>query len=104
MDSIINLSFLSVGEDLAIPGSKGTNIYPNPASSFSTIEYSMQKMESVSVIVYNQTGQIVSVWDKGIQQAGQHKLKLELSTLPSGIYFCKLQVGDQVMVERVVKL
>lgn len=104
MDSIINLSFLSMGEDLSFSGSKVINMYPNPTSGCTAIEYSIQKMESVSVIVYNQIGQIVYLWDIGIQQAGQHKLKLELSTHPSGIYFFRLQAGDQVMVERFIKL
>ena len=104
MDSIINLSFLSVGQNLAPSESNVINIYPNPTSGCTTIEYSLQKMEPVSVTVYNQTGQAVYGLDAGTQQSGKHRIKLNMVTLPSGIYLCKLQAGDRVMVERLVKL
>jgi pimeloyl-ACP methyl ester carboxylesterase len=103
MDSIINLSFLSVGMDHALSESKQVIIYPNPASGYSTIEYSIQKMESVSVTVFNQTGQVVCMVMAGRKGAGRHKLQLEMAALPSGVYLCKLQAGDQSVIKKIIK-
>lgn len=103
MNSIINFSFLSVGQDLALSESNQVNIYPNPVSGSTTIEYFLEKIQQVSVKVFNQKGQVVYKVLEGTKGAGRHKLKLEMAAIPSGIYLCKMQAGDQSEIKKIIK-
>lgn len=76
--------------------------HPNPASKSTIISYGLQKETEVKIIVYNILGAQVGFFDKGIQNAGEHQLVFDTSTLDSGIYFInfngktlKLMVSNQ---------
>ena len=78
-------------------------LHPNPARSQVTITYFLPRPGRVSLTLYNPLGQIVkSLVDAGTG-AGLHSLELDTATLPSGLYFVRLDVeGMDWAVEKLV--
>jgi hypothetical protein len=56
----------------------------------------------VSLEVYNLKGQLISRQSWPIQAAGYHRLSLDGSGLPSGVYLFRLDTGDGVFVRKAV--
>ncbi|MDD5570644.1 MAG: T9SS type A sorting domain-containing protein [Bacteroidales bacterium] len=73
------------------------NLYPNPASDKLTIESSQLTNESILTIC-NINGQEM-IKEQGIRQ----KAQVDVSNLPSGIYFVKLITDKTVEVRKIIK-
>ncbi len=75
-------------------------IYPNPAQSSFNLSYtSLNKARNVDINIYNSLGKIVDAirWT----DLGQ-VLTVDTRKYGSGIYFVRLQIGDQVLVRSLV--
>jgi len=69
--------------------------YPNPFNPVTTISYTLQKTETVSVHVYNMAGELVqTLLDHQEQNAGLHSLQFDGSTCSSGVYYYQVQTSD----------
>ena len=49
-------------------------------------------------------GKEVATLVDGTQAAGHHDLKFDVTNLPSGVYFCRLQAGGLTEVRHMVLL
>lgn len=78
------------------------DIYPNPAISQATLEYTLQHEEPVSVFVFNMNGQLIENLDFGKQVAGLHRHGLNLDDYPSGIYFYKITFGSNTATGKLI--
>ena len=54
----------------------------------------MQKLSDVVLKIYNLSGQEIETLVNGFQTAGKHEINWQPKELPSGIYFYRLQVGN----------
>jgi hypothetical protein len=84
--------------------------HPNPASSTTTIDYTLREGTSAtSIRIYNAAGTLVMTLDEGARQAGTHSRMIDVSQLPSGSYLYQLVLltarGEQVSAKmmRVVR-
>lgn len=78
------------------------NIYPNPASDFTLIEYFLSAPENVALKVFNYSGaEIVSI-KSGIQSAGKNSLKLETANMPAGIYALQIEAGSTSVKRKII--
>jgi len=68
--------------------------YPNPFNPSTTIRYSIPEESSVSLKIYNALGEELLDLFNDIKTSGNYEILFNASTLPSGIYFYKLQVSD----------
>ena len=64
--------------------------YPNPFNPSTTIQYQIPNDAVVDIRVYNLLGQEVRSLVKGFQSAGYYRVVFDASTLPSGVYFYRL--------------
>jgi hypothetical protein len=71
-------------------------IYPNPAQDFITVEFRGKKSEDNQVVVFNSSGQRV------LTKNLNNSKKLDVSTLPSGLYMLKVE-GIQNPAKRFIK-
>jgi hypothetical protein len=81
--------------------------YPNPFSTETTIRLNLEKEESVDLGIYNMNGQLVSILSHGQLTGGAHEFKWNASDasgsrVADGIYFYRLQAGDQLVTRKLV--
>ncbi len=77
---------------------------PNPASSNTVVNYSLNSNERVNLIVRDITGRIVMNINEGVQAAGNHNININVDQLGAGIYTYTLNAGNvQVTKEMMVK-
>jgi hypothetical protein len=75
--------------------------YPNPFNPSTTIKYELPKSSGVRLSVYDMLGREVCVVVKERRDAGVHEAKFEASSLSTGVYFYRLQVGEFVATKRM---
>lgn len=86
----------SISDDLILKQN-----YPNPVTSFTTIEYNIPTSGYANLSVYNILGQRVkNVLSQNVN-SGYYTTQVDLSDLPGGVYFYKLRFGNG---ERTLKL
>jgi hypothetical protein len=70
--------------------------FPNPFNGSTIVSYQLYKSTPVMVKVYNLLGQLVTVLNEGVKEAGNHRLLWDASDLPSGIYVFYLETNHGI--------
>ncbi|HMN18821.1 MAG TPA: 5'-nucleotidase C-terminal domain-containing protein [Ignavibacteriaceae bacterium] len=97
---LINLESIDNG---TIPGEfRLEQNYPNPFNPSTTINYDLPKQSSVTLKIYNVTGEEVATLVNQDQEAGRYRIRWEVSRLSSGIYFYQLIAGGFVETKKMV--
>lgn len=78
--------------------------YPNPFNPTTNISFSLSKTENVSLKVYNVIGQEVASLVNGQMNSGLHVVTFNASRLTSGVYFYRLETGNQVAIKKMILL
>ena len=68
--------------------------YPNPFNSLTNISYDLPTDGIVTISIFSVSGAKVAQVANEYQSRGQHEVVFNGSNLSSGIYFCKVQVGN----------
>jgi hypothetical protein len=81
--------------------------YPNPFNPVTKIHYSVNKMEHVSIKVYNMLGQLISILVEGKKAAGKYLVEWDGKNLQgqragSGIYFYHMQAGSFTQTRKMI--
>ncbi len=81
--------------------------YPNPFNPETTIRYTIDHQDHVTVDVYNVKGQKVRSLVSGTQSEGYHQVTWRGNDengkpVSSGIYFCRLKSGNQTMIRKMM--
>ena len=71
------------------------NCYPNPFNGSTTIELKVQKDESVRVVIFNMSGNVVADLQEGELSQGIYDFRFDATQLPTGMYFGKVIVGNE---------
>jgi hypothetical protein len=75
--------------------------YPNPFNAQTTINFNLPEAGAVNLSVYNLMGQkVVTLIDSELP-AGEHSVIWDGSNAASGVYFYKLQIGDEVTTRKM---
>lgn len=93
----------SIFDELSVEKNCGllTN-YPNPFNPLTVISYQLAGAAYVKLTVFNAVGKLVQELINGRQNAGNHSLLFNGFDLNSGIYFCRLEAGGQILVNKMV--
>ncbi len=76
--------------------------YPNPCNGSAVIEYSLPATQQAELAVYNLRGQQMALLASGLQEAGEHSVRVEMDTWPSGVYLCRLRSDGLCRSTRIV--
>jgi hypothetical protein len=91
----VSSSSLSTLENQILPESfELKQNYPNPFNPTTTISYQIPEAGYVTLKVYDMLGREVATLVNEYQQPGNFVKTFHGTSLPSGIYFYRLQVGD----------
>ena len=79
--------------------------YPNPFTNATEIRYSISKVGSVNIQVFNSLGISVKEFlNEAYSAEGTYKVIFDGSTLPTGIYFITLKTGGQAITKHLLLL
>jgi hypothetical protein len=82
------------------------SVYPNPAFSVITISFSLLETSAVQIQIFNASGQLVKIVERGVtMNKGMHKKLADVSKLPSGTYLVEVscngaRVNNQLVIQR----
>ncbi|HUI30988.1 MAG TPA: S8 family serine peptidase [Candidatus Acidoferrales bacterium] len=68
--------------------------YPNPFNPTTIINYQLAMNSFVTMKVYDVLGREVKTLVSERQTAGNHAARFDARSLPSGVYFCRLEAGS----------
>ena len=76
--------------------------FPNPFNPTTKIDYQIPELSFVTLKVYDVLGNEISSLVNEEKVAGTYAVEFDGTSLPSGIYFYKLQAGDFVETKKMV--
>ena len=79
--------------------------YPNPFNPSTTISFSMDTSDKVSLKIYNINGQLVkTVIDNERRVAGNYDINVDMSDVTSGVYLSVLERGNERLQSKMTLL
>jgi hypothetical protein len=78
--------------------------FPNPFNPTTTIRYRIAVRSRVTLTIYDILGRQVAMLVDAVQSPGSHQIQWNASGIATGVYFCRLRAGDQVMIEKLLLL
>jgi hypothetical protein len=86
----------------AITDAYGLNMYPNPTSTFLTIELNNPNAEKMTIEIVDTAGEIVYL---SVEDCNGYAFKkqLDIEHLNTGVYFCKISIGNYFTVRKIIK-
>lgn len=76
--------------------------YPNPFNPTTIIRYKVPELSYLTIKVYDVLGnEVASLVDED-KHTGEYEVEFDGAGLPSGIYFCQLQVGNFLDTKKMV--
>jgi hypothetical protein len=78
--------------------------YPNPFNPTTVIEYALPEETFVSLKVFDVVGQELFTLVAERQTAGYHTVVFDASSLPSGVYLCRMNVASALFVRKMLLL
>jgi hypothetical protein len=79
-------------------------ISPNPIKDYAVLNLDLQSNGFVEVCVCNTNGFCLKNWQFQNQQPGQKEFALDLKDLPVGVYFCRVQIGNERITKKIIKI
>jgi hypothetical protein len=78
--------------------------YPNPFNPTTTISFSLPSKSHVSLKIFDALGREVSVLVSAELTAGTYSMHWNANSVPSGVYFYRLQAGSSTATKKLVLL
>jgi len=76
--------------------------FPNPFNPLTNLIYNLPEDGKVQITVHNVLGQVVAKLINDNQNAGTHIIEFNGSSLASGIYFCRIVFGRQILLHKIL--
>jgi hypothetical protein len=75
--------------------------YPNPFNPSTKISFEIAKKSKVTLTIWNMIGQKVATLVDEVVDAGTYEQTWNASSMPSGIYIARFQVGGEVFTRKM---
>ncbi|MBE9491946.1 MAG: T9SS type A sorting domain-containing protein [Bacteroidetes bacterium] len=79
-------------------------VFPNPSSNNISLEFELTESTFVSIELFNAVGSQLMVIENASFTMGRHNISHDIGALPEGIYFCRLQIGNEIYTRKIIKL
>ena len=79
-------------------------LHPNPFNSHTTISFEVEKPSRVELTIYDARGRKVDQILNIKMNKGEYQINYSMNTPPTGIYFCRLSIGEVVEIKRMIYL
>ena len=77
-------------------------IVPNPIMSSSEIRFTLKQPSLVKINLYDEAGRLVRPVSDGFFVPGKHGINLDRANMEAGAYTVRVQIGEAVLVRRVI--
>jgi hypothetical protein len=78
--------------------------YPNPFNPSTTIRYQVTEAQVTTLKIYDLLGREVAVLVNKAEPQGIYEVQWNASTMPSGVYYYRLQAGSHVETKAMILL
>jgi hypothetical protein len=79
------------------------NVFPNPTSGETTINYSLANASNVNVDVVDITGKIVYSMNNGTELEGSHKVSFNAASFSNGVYYVTISTDEATVTKKFIK-
>ena len=79
-------------------------IIPNPVTDDIQINFNLQSNKLVAIQLFDIAGQKLGYLLNKSLAPGQHSIHGSLSHLPEGIYFCRMKIGNEIVMKKIIKV
>jgi len=100
--NFIKSTTTDIGDDLIAAGCQLEQNYPNPFNPSTTIKFSLQNTSQVKLTVFDVAGKEIANLVNSSLSSGSHSYKFDAADLPSGVYFYKLNVNGNQMLQKML--
>jgi hypothetical protein len=80
------------------------NVYPNPFNPVLHINFELSLAGMTHVNILDIAGAHIKTLHSGFLKSGSHELSWHAESMPSGLYFISLKLGDKNLTKKVVLL
>ncbi|MEM9824801.1 MAG: T9SS type A sorting domain-containing protein, partial [Bacteroidota bacterium] len=98
-DSLVSINLHLDDPEL---GESGALLYPNPSNGQSTLLFKVKAKQDISIVLYNQIGELVSRAPTKYFEPGHYSFPLDYSFLPKGIYLLVIDGAVNNWVQKIV--
>jgi hypothetical protein len=78
------------------------SIFPNPLSSSTTISFSLEQSEKVTLKIFDLNGRLIETLTDNVFEEGEHSIEWNVEKINAGIYFLKMQSRDFFKTEKLI--
>ena len=75
---------------------------PNPVSSSTTISFSLDQSQNVSLKIFDLNGRLIETLASTIYEEGEHSIEWNAENVDAGMYFLKVQTATYSKTERLI--
>ena len=76
--------------------------YPNPFNPIANLDYAIPNSDNVKISIFNVNGQLVETLLNEFKTAGYHTVKWNAYNISSGLYFIKVESGQNVSTQKLM--
>lgn len=96
------VQLVTVGIDDENYSEQVLEIYPNPASFSTMLNYQLNNQSEVTIEIFNIPGDVVYSKNLGNQSAGDHHVQIDTKNLSNGFYILQLGVNEKIVTKKLV--
>ena len=99
---VVGQSSSGISENNPLSGISLLQNYPNPFSSTTTIQFSLEKNQNVKLSVIDIQGNEIAKIIEGNMEAGQHLIEFDGNNYKSGQYFYKIETDNFTKIKKMI--
>lgn len=88
----------------AVFNNNDISLYPNPANDELALTIELNKQQNAEIIVIDAIGKTVMISDVNQLSEGNNRIRLNIESLKTGIYFVKMNIEGQQVTKRFSKI